>query len=440
MKSRASNMTNRNDKAKMPKEGDEVAGISFDDTISHYCGSDWLGKLEQITGSITNIDMDKYKTSIRHIRTASNNIKILLTRLTKSPDVKSKSKVMEILSTFVSVSESMKFLSWDKTNEKLEFEGIIYWKLKNKYRKSKGTPINENTATETIVSGYEPQQLVTSEWFKLVKELEREIYHFIEQVFLSQDEESAKFAKTTKERKTLHKNYTYAEFVKETETHPNIVSLYKVFDMEMSTEEVYSTTLEIHKYLSIIINTLFVPMYDVKATIEKKYDKFLASAFKPMIDSKQTTKEIVIDLLTSFMIAKYRALLTGSSKYFLQMLSSELTEGTLSDMDGSRFLEIMDTVNIEQMKGTTNASKFALRAKGLMKRIVEKGDKFDMSIINDVKDLMEDKIEGVDIDLQKMIPADMLEDMKKYDKLLALDEEEEKEEEHEMPAANEDEQ
>ena len=140
MKSRASTMTNRNDKAKMPKESDEVAGISFDDTISHYCGSDWLGKLEQITGSITNIDMDKYKTSIRHIRTASNNIKILLTRLTKSPDVKSKSKVMEILSTFVSVSESMKFLSWNKTNEKLEFEGIIYWKLKNKYRKSKGTP------------------------------------------------------------------------------------------------------------------------------------------------------------------------------------------------------------------------------------------------------------------------------------------------------------
>ena len=60
--------TNRNQRPAAKNEMD-VAGISMDQTITKYCGVDWLDKLEQITGSCTTIDLETYKKAIAEIET-----------------------------------------------------------------------------------------------------------------------------------------------------------------------------------------------------------------------------------------------------------------------------------------------------------------------------------------------------------------------------------
>lgn len=392
--------------------------MSMENTITNYCGSDWLDKIESITGAITFIDIPTYKTAIGNIVTCEKNIRILFGRLLKQA-------FGQELKTVVDVSENFKRLSaeLDLANK------AIIRKPTKAARKAHATELNDSNSREDVSDTYVPLVLIKSDWFKSVKLIEREVYRMIEKVMISPDGE-AKIGKTAKERKQLAKTYDYSKYDEVLSKYPDLKTLIAPFDIHITSAEIYDTLLGLQKNANIIMNIILTPMYDIKTKIAKSFDTKLAPSFKESITNGTLTREVVIDLISDFMVAKYRAMLTGSSKYFVQMLSDELTEGQLAHCDGRNFVEMMDAIDTKSFGKDSRAAGFTTKAKGLMKKMLERsesGQGFDMSILKDVHELVAEKPderEGV-VEVSEAIAKQIA----KYDDILpdALDDEPEEE-------------
>lgn len=351
-------------------------GETMNKTITRYVGSDWLKKLENIIGNLMTIDDSIYKESIEKISICESNIQKLFKRILKNT---TENKELN------QVYENFQKLSTD-----LDIKNKSYVSKLNK----KGKP------HDVLVSSYVPQQLILTEWFKLIKDIEKTIYKFIEKIFISADGES-KIDRTSKIRREFIKDYPFEKLEEQFSKYPDLKKLCDIYGIIPENELIYSSFLDMQKFSNIIINILLTPMYDVEAKITSNYDKQLAAAFKPLISkSKFTTKELIIELLTNFAIAQYRSTITGNNKYFIQMLSGELTEGKLSEMDGARFMEVMDTINTDSLEKGSKAQFFTEKAKVLMKKMIEQDGKFDMKILEDVRELIGDE------EVQKSLPAD----------------------------------
>lgn len=390
---------------------------SMEQTITKYCGTDWLSKLEQVTGSISFIDLPTYKAAIDKIVACEKNIKILLRRLLKQAMGDNLTQLTSLIDTFNSQSDSLNLS-----------EKAIIRKLNREFR-GKSVEPNEQNSHEDVSDDYTPIRIVGTDWFSTIKDIERSIYHIIEKVFISPDGE-AKNPKTSKARKQLKNDFTYEEYTKVARKYPAIRDLYTFHSVHISNENVFNTLLDLQKHASIIINQLLTPMYNVKEKIEKSYDKHLASAFKPMVANGTVTRDLVINLLTDFMIAKYRSNITGSQKYFLQMLSNELTEGMLAHCNASEFVSIMDTIKLEEMDSKSKALDFTIKAKEIMKRMVDRDsadEAFGMEMIKDVKDLLggEDETETMKKAevILKELPGEIQQHLAKFDDILAIDDE-----------------
>lgn len=381
---------------------------AIESTITKYCGTDYLERLESITGSITYIDMDVYKDAIMRMSTCEKNIRILLKRLLKQSMGQQTSKLSKIAEDFSSLCSV-----YDLANK-----SII---LKLKKGVGKGAKPTPNNSREVIAPDYSPLQIASSDWFKTIKMLEREVYHVIEKVFISPDGE-ARTHKTSKERKEIKDNYTYDQYEEVVKRYPNVRDLYKFFNIKITNKAIFDTILDIQKYACIIINIMLTPMYDVRSKIDKSYDKNLSFAFKSVVSNGTLTKDIVINLLTDFMIAKYRATITGSQKYFIQMLSDELTEGQLAHCSAPEFVSIMDTIKLEELDTKSKTIDFTIKAKELMKKMVERGEStLDVAIIKDVKELLGDDGETRSDEKTTVLmdlPGDLAKHINKFDEIL----------------------
>ena len=408
VKTKVARATMKNRNQSRPKETD-VAGISMDQTITKYCGTDWLDKLEQITGSSSTIDLDTYKKAVADIATCEKNIKTLFKRLIKQSfgqDIKTLSRISEAYNAL-----SSEFMIAEKS---------VTRKLKNAFKTKKGarpTVLNDTNSTECVSDLYLPINIVKSDWYLCIKDIERTIYRIMDKIFVSPDGES-KTEKTSTRRKNLYKDNTYENYQDIIKKHPTVQTLYAPFDIVMSNKAIFESILGIQRYSNIIINIIMTPMYNVKAKITKSYEKTLAPAFRSEISAGHVTKDLVISLLTDFIIAKYRASLTGSNKYMLQMLSSEITEGQLAGMDGARFADVMETIDLSVLDKSSKVASFAVKAKEIMRTLSTADEKFDASILSNVQELLGDEPEETIGGILAEIPAKVAEDLAKYDKIL----------------------
>lgn len=393
----------------------DLSTISMEQTITKYCGQDWLMKLEQITGAVTTIEMPRYKEIIDRIITCEKNINILFKRLLKNIDDQNTSKLSEVAENFAKLSSTI-----DLANKS------TFRKLSKKYKNQKTKPkvLDDNNSTEHISNGYTPAEIIMSEWMRCIKSLEYEIYHVIEKILISPDS-SRKIDKTSNERKQISTKYSYEAFEKVVQKFPNLIKLHTIFNIEIRNQKIFESFMGIHKYSNIIINSIMTPLYDVKGKVSKSYDTYLAHAFKAEITKGLATKELIINLLTEFVTAKYRAAITGNNKYFFQMLSNEITEGMLSTMDGARFIEIMDSINTEQLDKTSKAVNFTIKAKEMMKKILDKSDRADTELIFEIQTLFD---EDEPKELMSAIPDGMAEAFTAFDSILALPEAKKEEE------------
>lgn len=385
------------------------AGQAMSRTISKYVGADWMQKLESVIGTLTTIDDTKYRDAIDKISKCENNIKICFRRIARNTEVTD--QFIAVQNDFIEKSTALDILN------------KAYVQKKNKKGKLR----------DVIVAQYTPEQLIKSDWFTSVKKIEREIYRYVEHVFISPDGES-KSGKTSKERRDLKSKYDFAAFQELLKKYPNIDELYDIYGIKPVEELVFNAFMDMQKFSNAIINILLTPMYDVLDKVTKSYDKDLAHAFKSTIQKGIATRDLIIELLTNFACAQYRAKLTGSSKYMLEMLSDELTEGALSEMDGARYISVMDSINTDAMTKGSKAAGFTVKARELMKKMIEQDGKMDTSILTEIKDLIgDDEDDAPEVkemkDTLKELPEDIEKALTKYDDILG--------DEEEMPEAEE---
>lgn len=374
-------------------------GSAMAKTISRYTSGDWLKKLETVIGNLSTIEDERYRDAIDKISKCESNIRICFKRITKNATVTPE---------FTEAQE--RFLALSAATD-------ILHKAYTQKRNKKGK------LHDVIVAAYVPDQLVKSDWFNSIKLIEREIYRYIEHAFISPDGET-KIGKTARERRELKVKYDYATYQELLKKYPNINELYNIYGMNPSEEIVYNSFMDIQKYANAIINILLTPMYDVTDKVTKSYDRDLAHAFKSTIQKGFATRDLIIELLTNFAYAQYKSNLTGSTKYFLQMLSDELTEGSLSQMNSARFLDVMDSINTDAMAKESKAAGFTVKAREIMKKMIDMDGKMDASVLTEIKDLIGDEDEADAPELKEVkktlleLPDEVEKALSKYDDLL----------------------
>lgn len=113
-----------------------------------------------------------------------------------------------------------------------------------------------------------------------------------------------------------------------------------------------------------------MPMYDVRATINSHWSEidriFRTKAFQ---QTKMASPEDIVNILHQFIVAKYRSTITGNNKHYVKLFLDTVGNESVSNMDGARFMEIMDAIDLEKLDKKDKVYKFAMGAKTAMERI-----------------------------------------------------------------------
>lgn len=297
---------------------------------------DYMNSLQKITGNIMSVDADMFKSAHKKLSACDFNIKVLLSRLSESEP--ENGTIKSILDEFT--TESTKLNIKDGTFTMYQ-------------RKCK----NPKPPREIIAPGHQPSELVQTQWFKHVKHIEKEINKWFVAVFpQTVTEENRTFA---------HLNDVIYK------SNPEVKELQTVYDVKIGKEEQFNSLLNLRKCSNLIINILMSPMYDVKGTIRKHWGKI-----QKIFNSKafQTTgiasPEDIIEMLNKFIVAKYRATITNNNKHYAKLFLSVVGNENVSNLDGARFIEIMDSIDLDKLDKNENVYKFASSAKNIIHQIV----------------------------------------------------------------------
>ena len=298
--------------------------------------NNYMETLQKITGNIMNVDMEMYRAVHKKVSACDFNIKVLLSRLVESD--KDNTTIKSIADEFITEST--------KLNIK-EGTFIMY------QRKCK----NPKPPREIIDQAHLPSELLKSKWFKSVKHIEKEINKFLTAVF----------------PQTLPTEQHTFEYLNGTvyTTTPEVKEIQSVYDVHVLDEQTFKQIEQLRKCANIIINQLLVPMYDVKGTIRKHWSKiqkvFTNKAFQ---STGIASPEDIIDMLYQFIVAKYRATVTGNNKHYAKLFLSVVGDKNVSNLDGARFIEIMDSIDLDKLDKNENVYKFATSAKEIIHSIV----------------------------------------------------------------------
>lgn len=314
----------------------------IDAQISKISGQEnYMESLQQITGNIMTIDMEIFRAKHAKLCACDFNINLLLTRFKEADDTENQSAnktIQELYKSFTSLSSAL-----DIKNK--TFETIT------KKRKSKEPKVKTQIAFQ-----YKPSELVKSEWFKQIKHIEKNVNKFFNTIYTAEVKPS--------DRK-------YEKIVEDHKQHPELLDIRTCYDIKLSSEQVFTNFVNLQKCCNVIINILMFPMYDVNATITKHWPK-ISNIFKMKSFSQlgNLTPTDIINMLEQFIVAKYRATVTGNNKHYVKLFMNTVGNENISKMDGARFMEIMDSIDLDKLDKKENVYKFALTAKNTMKKII----------------------------------------------------------------------
>ena len=331
-------------------------GAQLEKSLESLCGTDYMEQLSTVTGAITTIDLDLYRKAIEVFDSSSKKILVLLDRIRQiAPST-------ELHAIFIHLDEQYRNMAFME----------------------KAIVPNRKTGNPQVEDAYIPKSLISSEWFSIIRSIESNIFHTIDDVFNSGEVVS----KLNDKRKNLFDKYSYEDFSRIIDENP-LLNI-KVFDIVLADKTTYEYFLRIHDYASNIVNLIMQPMYDVQARLEKSWDKTLSKVFAKM---KDMNKDLIVRLMTQFVYAKYRTELTGNPKFFTEMLQGG-DDKVLASLDGARFLDVMDTINLEQMDPSSKGRKFTEAAKTIMHKLVASGDTIDPKLIGEVESILKDDMVG----------------------------------------------
>lgn len=147
----------------------------------------------------------------------------------------------------------------------------------------------------------------------------------------------------------------------------------------------------IHESSHNIINRYMLPMYDMKSIMDKNWG-MLSPLFKNnsglKVEGVDISQSEIKDMLYLFMVAKYRCTITENNKYYVKLFMNIINnngsmqeETEFGKMDPARFLELLDTINLEAIDKKQKVYKFAEQSKNIIKRIVNAGENDNMETI-----------------------------------------------------------
>ena len=341
--------------------------------ISRISGQqNYMEHLQRITGNIEFVDMEMYHEKHTKIVNCDSNIKKILRKLLdEHPEI-------ETLKT-----------NYEKESSELSLKEKTFGTHIKKSKKSKKV----RKPREIINQGYRPMELVKTSWFKMVKHIEKDIHKFLVEVFpqetpveADKDQEDSESANsrgddlitTSAEKYNEHsfnksiENKTFADLENEYKLHPELPDIKTALNCKVTTNTTFTSMLLLKRFCKIIINVLLTPMYDVKKTINSHWSEidriFKTKAFQ---QAKIASAEDIVEILYQFIVAKYRATVTGNNKHYVKLFLDTVGNDNVSNMDGARFMEIMDAIDLEKLNKRDKVYKFAMGAKTAMQRIVK---------------------------------------------------------------------
>ena len=351
--------------------------------ISRISGQqNYMDHLQRITGNIEFVDMEMYHEKHTKLVNCDSNIKKILRKLLDEHSE------IETLKT-----------NYEKESSELNLkEKTFGWHVK-KSKKSKKV----RKPREIINQGYRPMELVKTNWFKVVKHIEKDIHKFLVEVFpqeMPPDQDKDKDNTDGKDKgktegkdqdnteskteamlnksaaeKLNENNYeikTFADLENEYKLHPELPDIKTALDCKVTTNTTFTSMLLLKRFCKIIINILLTPMYDVKKTISSHWTEinkiFKTKAFQ---QAKIASADDIVEILYQFIIAKYRATVTGNNKHYVKLFLDTVGNDSVSNMDGARFMEIMDAIDLDKLNKRDKVYKFAMGAKTAMQRIVK---------------------------------------------------------------------
>lgn len=303
----------------------------------------YMNSLKEITGDIGDVNMDYWKPKSDQICRCNNNIMKLLTYLSNVHRKKDATKYKEII------------------------------EVKNAFEKEYNKMDMENKALEKDKKGrfhvgtdYRGEFIVKSEWFLQIRKLEKAVTAYLGEVLEKNYMKDVKDVKKIISTTVLAVNAALAK-------HPEFKEIKKIFGCEIDESNIESFV-QIREYSNIIIENYLYPMYDVKKKIMANYSKlykiFNTKGAKQMLGGKSVAVEEVVNILERFIVAKYRKEITGDATHYTKLFMSIVGDDNVSDMNGARLLELMDSIDLELINSNKSAYKFANGAKDMIKKIV----------------------------------------------------------------------
>jgi len=350
-----------------------------DSLLKNITGSEnYVKELEKLTGNIENIDLNYFDERLKEITEADKIIRSIM-----------KNTPCELSREF--------------------FELSINSRLNNPYdiseKKSKNS--DKKKIKKTLADELRPRNMIKSPYFKIAKKLEKKCNELIESYEIDKN------------------NPRYEQVEKILKTNPDLMSVKNLFGYVIKNDDDTKIIVDLQKASSVIIGVYMEPLYDVHKTMDKNWG-MISKLFNSMAGSTSSTE--VKEILYLFVVAKYRCTITDNDKYYMKLflsvinkaqstadgekesgessskrsetgengenITNEKREANASDiigkMDPARFLELLDTINIEQIDKKQNVYKFAMQSKEIIRRIVNRkeGEKME-DIMKDVQAVLQ---------------------------------------------------
>lgn len=313
----------------------------IDKTISKVSGaSNYMEQLSQVTGNMNSITEDYY-----------------IKQIDKVINIYAKCVVPEL--DKYNTDEIRKLAKKIQTDyEKLDLSKLYVEKVKKSGKKTHSVRIR-------------PRDIYDSDWFKSLKSLEDRCVELSEQF----------------EIVSTGMSEIQSEIIK---NNPGVVESFTFYGNLVNSVETINSVYICRKYINKIIEILLNPMYDSLKFIKDHWVAQIDTAIGAELrESKNKTESVTRDEIQNyvhtFVLAKYRLSLTGNSDQFAKILLSSMDDYDIASMDPSRFITVIDGLNLEGISGSENLKGMAQLAKDEISKIMGKKDITTAEILQDVE-------------------------------------------------------
>ena len=324
-----------------------------DSFIKNITGSNnYIKELEKVCGNMETINKDWFVNQ--------NNENIVDDELIRKTLLTTLGKDVDEVRQYFALSMKTCFVN--------PFRTVIKKSHKTKSRKTK-TEIRDDL---------KPKVFIKSDYFKLLKRLEKQTNNLIES-----------FGRDGDKLDNILK------------TQPDLIDVKTFYGYKIKQPTDIKPVVVIHDCAHNIISRYMLPMYDIKNTMNKNWG-MLAPLFKNSgnlsVGEFELNQHDIKDMLYLFMVAKYRCTITENNKYYVKLFMNIINNnGTMEEetefgkMDPARFLELLDTINLEAIDKKQKVYKFAEQSKSIIKRIINKQDGDNMEdIMKDILNMVND--------------------------------------------------